>query len=264
MDLGVRGKGYLLVGGTSGMGLATAKVMAADGAALVLAGRDSERIKQAVAWVSGEHEARVHGIAADVTRPGDAERMVSEAVGLLGDLAGAAVFTGTRGHQPLDASDEHWAAAFDDVLLGTTRAVRAVLPDLVERGGGTIVTVAAYGIHSPQAERIMFASLKAGVAVLTKGIAKSYGGHGVRANCVCPGAIETDGMHRLRGMIAKERDIPYAEAIEHMMAGEWRMNVAMGRPGQPHEVGELVAFLLSPRAGYLTGALINIDGGTDF
>ena len=100
--------------------------------------------------------------------------------------------------------------------------------------------------------------------MFTKGVAKSYGGRGIRANCVCPGAIETDAMHAMRGILAADRGIPFDEAIERVMVEEWKMNVAMGRPGRPEEVGELVTFLLSPKAGYLTGALVNIDGGTDF
>ncbi len=264
MDLGVQGQGYLLLGGTAGMGLATAEVLARDGAALVLVGRDDDRAHRVADELATAHGTAVHGVAGDIALPGVADRVVEQAADLLDDLAGVGVFTGTKGHSPLSASDEEWTAAFEDVLLGPTRALRAVVPRLVARGGGTIVTVAAYGIHAPQAERIAYGSLKSAVTVLTKGIAKTYGRDGVRANCVCPGAIETDGMHALRGMIADQRDWPYDEALERMITGEWKMNVAMERPGRPDEVGDLVAFLLSQRAGYLSGALINIDGGTDF
>ena len=86
----------------------------------------------------------------------------------------------------------------------------------------------------------------------------------MRANCVCPGAIETDGLRRLREQTAETRGIPLEGALEQIMVSEWGLDIALGRPGQPSEVGELIGFLLSPRAGYLTGALINIDGGTNF
>jgi len=264
MDLGMRGQGYLLVGATSGMGRATAEIMAAEGARLVIVGREAARSQEIARAISLPADAEVFGVGADVSLAGDPDRMVAEAFDLLGDLAGVGVFTGTKGHRPLEAADAEWSEAFEDVLLGTTRVLRAAVPRLVERGGGTVVTVAAYGIHAPQAERIAYGALKAGVAVLTKGIAKTYGSAGIRANCVCPGAIETELMHQLRGVIAEERGYPYDEALERMIAGEWGMKVALGRPGQPREVGELVTFLLSPMAGYLTGSLINIDGGTDF
>ncbi|MEX5711913.1 SDR family oxidoreductase [Parafrankia sp. FMc6] len=87
---------------------------------------------------------------------------------------------------------------------------------------------------------------------------------GVRANCVCPGAIETGSLAALRGALARERGVPPAGLLEQVMVDEWHMDVALRRPGTPGEVGDLFAFLLSPRAGYLTGAVINIDGGTQF
>jgi 3-oxoacyl-[acyl-carrier protein] reductase len=102
------------------------------------------------------------------------------------------------------------------------------------------------------------------VAAFTKTIARDYGNQGVRANCVCPGAIETEGLAALRRQLAQARGVPPEGLLERVMVEEWHLDVALGRPGKPEEVGELFAFLLSPRAGYLTGALINIDGGTAF
>ena len=262
MDLGVRGRGYVIVGGTGGMGLATARVLAADGADLALVGRDATRAKEAAGDVHREHGARVTPVVADVSRRDDAERAVAEAFDALGALHGIAVLTGLTGHQPIEQfSDDDWHAAFDDVMLGTVHAVRAALPHLVASGGGTIVTTSAYSIRAPHAVRLPYTSLKGAIAVFTKGIANEYGRHGVRANCVCPGAIETDGLHALRAQVADARGIPYDEALERVMVDDWGLHIALGRPGQPHEVGELMAFLLSPRAGYLTGIGINLDGG---
>jgi len=262
MDLGVRDKGFLIVGGTSGMGLAAARVLAAEGASLVIAGRDPERAKAALASLPKGDGTRAT-VAVDVQQRGDVERAVEDAVEILGRLDGLAVMTGMIGHEPASVSDDRWTAFFEDVLLGTVRAVRAAVPHLTRRGG-TIVTAGAYSIRAPHAQRLPYATLKSAVATFTKGIARTYGPEGVRANCVAPGAIETEAMHAMRQNFADERGYPYEEALERVMVEDWHLDIALGRPGRPEEVGELIAFLLSDRAGYLTGALINIDGGTDF
>jgi NAD(P)-dependent dehydrogenase (short-subunit alcohol dehydrogenase family) len=95
-------------------------------------------------------------------------------------------------------------------------------------------------------------------------VAKTYGAQGVRANCICPGAIETEQLEALRHQAAEEHGLPLDEALEHVMLEEWKMPVALRSVGRPEDVGDLMAFALSDRAHYLTGAAINVDGGTDF
>jgi NAD(P)-dependent dehydrogenase (short-subunit alcohol dehydrogenase family) len=236
--------------------------LAAEGASVAILGRDRDKASGALASLPNAG-GKATTLTADVHDGAAVDAAVSEAVGFLGGLDGVAVMTGVIGHEPLTIDDAAWSAAFDDVMLGTVRSVRASLPHLAG-GGGTIVTTAAYSIRAPHAVRLPYASLKGAVAVFTKGVAKEYGHQGIRANCVCPGAIETEPMHALRAQLAEARGYPFEEAIERVMADEWHLDVALRRPGQPHEVGELIAFLLSPRAGYLTGALVNIDGGTYF
>ena len=263
MDLLVSDKVFLIVGGTAGMGLAAALTLAADGATIAVVGRDQARAQAAAAQLQAAGAADVLALSCDAGQAGAAEKAVADVIARFGRLDGLAVTTGLIGHEPFDLSDERWMEVLRDVLLGTTRSVHAALPHL-SVNGGTVVTTAAYSIRSPEIARLPYSAMKSGVAAFTKGIAKAYGPQGVRANCVCPGAIETDGLRRLREQTAETRGIPLEGALEQIMVSEWGLDIALGRPGQPSEVGELIGFLLSPRAGYLTGALINIDGGTNF
>lgn len=267
MDLGVRDRTYLLFGGSAGIGRAAAEVLAADGANVVLAARTDARRDAAVAAIAAGTGATVVGVRADLSVGGHAEQAVAEVVDRFGGLDGMAVTTGLGMHGQKDllgGTDDDWTATFDDVLLGTVRACRAAVPALVADGGGTIVTTAAYSIRAPKGHQVPYGALKAGVATLTKNIAKTFGPDGVRANCVCPGATETEILHSMREHYAAERGWLVGEALERVMVEDWGMKVALGRPGRPDEAGDLIAFLLSARAGYLTGATINIDGGTDF
>ncbi len=172
---------------------------------------------------------------------------------------------GARGQRDLlAASDADWVATFEDVLLATASACRAAVPALIAGGGGAIVTTAAYSVRAPQPNQVPYASMKAAVATLTKTIAKSYGRDGVRANCVCPGATETAVLAAMRTQLANEHGWPQETALERALTESWGMHIALGRAGRPDEVGDVIAFLLSARSSYLTGALINVDGGTDF
>ncbi|ODQ89432.1 short-chain dehydrogenase [Mycolicibacterium flavescens] len=243
------------------MGLAAAKALAADGARVAVVGRDEGRAKAAAEAVSGAGAGAAHGLSYDVSKPGAAGAAVSAAVDLLGGtLHGIAITMGTAGMMPIDSDDEAWDAAFRDVLLATTRTVQAALPHLAKTKGA-IVTTAAYSARSPHEPRLPYASLKAAVATFTRGIARTHGKDGVRANCVAPGAVETDALHAIRGYLAESKGYPYEEALERALVEDFGFDAALGRPGQPDEIGALIAFLLSDRCGFVTGQTIFADGG---
>src|SRR5690242_8059846 len=125
MDLSVRDKGYLVLGGTAGIGLAAARSLAEDGARIAIVGRDRERGGKAAAELAEAGAAGVTRLPFDAAQPGQAAQAVEHAVEFLGRLDGVAITTGTTGHDPISATDEQWTAAFRDVVLGTTRTIEA-------------------------------------------------------------------------------------------------------------------------------------------
>jgi NAD(P)-dependent dehydrogenase (short-subunit alcohol dehydrogenase family) len=267
MDLGVTDRRFLVVGGTAGMGLAAARVLLADGARVAIAGRDHVRAAAAAEVLRTNAAGEVAVVTGDASTEPGAESIVDGAVRALGGLDGVAVTAGgdrSAHTDPEHATEEVWAAAFQGVLMATVRTVKLAVPHLMASGGGTVVTTAAYSIRAFHPARLPYITFKSGVATFTKTMAIAYGPAGIRANCVCPGAFETGGLSALRQRLAEERGIPPEGILEQMMADEWHMDVALRRLGQPEEAGDLIAFLLSRRADYLTGAVINIDGGTSF
>ncbi|MBA3053398.1 MAG: SDR family oxidoreductase [Sphingomonadales bacterium] len=266
MDLGIAGKAFAIVGGTSGMGYAAARVLAADGARIALIGRDQAAGDERAARLAAETGATVQMFAGDGSKPGEVEAAIAAAAQAFGELNGLAVTAGPMLAQTYitETSDADWQAYFDVQLMTTVRANRAILPLLKAAGGGTIVNTSAYSIHAQHGERIAYTAMKAAIASVTKNIALTSGKDGIRANTVCPGFIATDAAQPLMEMMAKKYGLPPLEALDKAMVEDFHMDVALGRVGRPEELGELIAFLLSARAGYLTGALINADGGTQF
>ena len=266
MDLGIAGKVFVVVGGTSGMGHAAARELAKDGAKLALIGRSRETGEPVAAALAKETGADIRLFAADGSHPGELETAIDRAAQAFGQMNGLAVTAGPMltQNQLTNTTDADWQAYFEVQLMTTVRATRAIIPLLEAGGGGTIVTTSAWSIHGQHGERIAYTAMKAAIASLTKNIAVTYGKSGIRANTVCPGFVATDAVKPLMDMMAVKYGLPPLEALDKAMAEDFHMDVALGRVGRPEELGELIAFLLSARAGYLTGAMINCDGGTQF
>src|ERR1700744_5022382 len=186
------------------MGLAAARTLAREGGSVVVVGRGADRGKNAAEDLVAAGAASAHSLASDVSQPGAAVAAVEEAVRILGRLDGIAVTMGTAGMMPIDSDDDVGDTAFHDVLLATTRSVQEALPHLAVNGGA-IVTTAAYSARSPHEPRLPYASLNAAVATFTRGIARTHGKAGIRANSIAPGAVETDALHAIRGYIADSK-----------------------------------------------------------
>ncbi len=262
MDLGIKDQGYVVVGGSKGMGLEVAKQLASNGASVAIISRSGA--EDTAAGLAAEHGVLVTSIRGDATDSKSVDQAIAQAVETLGGVRGLVTANAERRYGGLlDSSDDDWLHAFQSLVMGTVRCCRAVIPHFIEAGGGSIVTLGAYSIRAPKPFLFPYSSSKAAIANITKNIATTYGDQGIRANCVCPGVIETERSKKRLDDLMAEQGVSREEAGTLDIAN-LGMNVAAQRLGKASEVAELITFLLSERSAYMTGALINIDGGTHF
>lgn len=247
MDLGIANKVALVTGGSAGIGLAAAKSLAREGSHVCIAARTPERLADAVVELQ-EYGTTVHGILADVEEPESAERVVAETREVLGPVD---ILIANAGGPPAgrftEMSLDDWDVAVQRNLLGMVRLIRAALPGMTERGWGRVVTVTSSSVREVLDGLALSNATRAAVAGVVRTLAREVGGLGVLVNNVMPGSIETE---RLRQLVGGD------EGLKNRAA-----QVPAGRIGRPEEIGDVIAFLASERASYVSGASLLVDGG---
>ncbi|MEV0617673.1 SDR family oxidoreductase [Nonomuraea sp. NPDC050404] len=239
MDLGLTDRVYVVSGGTRGLGFAVARALTAEGARVVISGRNAGSLAAAVRELG---EPRAAGVAADNADPESPERLVGAAMDRWDRLDGALV---NGGGPPVgsvaEVSDDIWRRSFESVFLGAVRAARVIADNLA--GNGSMAFVLSTSAHAPIPGLDISNGLRPGLAMLMRTMATGLGSRGIRVNALLPGRILTERTGYVDAGVPKTGVIP------------------LGRSGEPGEFARVAAFVLSPAASYLSGAMIPVDGG---
>ena len=276
MDLGLKDKVALVLGATQGMGRATAVRLGAEGAHVVLCSRnriegDSEyryvtkpSLQSVADEVSDAGAASTLTVVADLTHDGDAEKIVREITehyGHLDELVNTVGLCEVR-TSPVEP-DELWERAFQSVLMTSVRIARAAIPVMLQNGGGAIVTTSAMSVRHFIPRIAHYSAQKAALAHFTKNLAKEYGAQGIRANAVLPGMILNEQLveERKQRMVnsGHTEDEDFRERNQVYGGATWG-----SRFGVPEDIADAITFLLSERASYVNGVLLNVDGGSEY
>lgn len=252
MDLELNGKCALVTGGSRGLGLAGARALAAEGCSVCICARGEGRLREAERELAGvaRHGASIHAIVADLTTVAGVEAAVHGTAAALGGLDILVNNVGLgRGAGLLDTPDAEWQEAFDFTLFPAIRASRLAVPYLRQRGGGVIIMIASiYGRES--GGRLVYNAVKAAEISLAKSLARELAPDRIRVNSVAPGSI------LIPGGTWDLRQKADPEGIAEFV----RRDLPWGRFGRAEEVGDVVAFLASARASWITGASVTVDG----
>jgi 3-oxoacyl-[acyl-carrier protein] reductase len=265
MDLGLAGRACAVTGASRGIGHETARQLCAEGASVLLIGRDEGRLNGAVEEATaagGEAGGRASGLALDVTAVDAGERMLAEAEERFGRLDVLVNNAGVAAWRDLDeVPDEDWYAQYELNVMAPLRAMRAAVPAMAERGWGRVVNVCSTAGKRPSAAMPEYSVAKAAELSLSRLFADRYARTGVLVNAICPGPVESEMWMEPGGLLDQSRELSGAESREAALA-EAGAKRPIGRLAAAAEIAGAIVFLCSERASYVAGAAWSVDGGT--
>jgi 3-oxoacyl-[acyl-carrier protein] reductase len=257
MDLGLAGKVALVLGASQGLGFAIASALAAEGAAVGLVSRSREKLEAAATAIRGPGRAEVSVAAADIGKWPDLENAHGAIAGALGppDI----LVNNSGGPPPVDVTSvdaDLWRKQFEALVLNQMRIAERVLPHMRRKKFGRILTISSTSIIEPFPALAISSALRSALAQWMKTLAGEVARDGVTVNLILPGSMATARTEDLDRAAALRRGVAAAT-----VAAEAAAEIPAGRYGDPREFGDAAAFLASPRASYITGVALRVDGG---
>lgn len=257
MDLLLKGKKAFLAGSSRGLGFAAARILAEEGCQIVINGRNEQHLKESAANLQDETGAQIHFIAGDAASAEGAPALIDKAAQMMDGLDLLVTNTGGPPSGKFeDHSEEVWQNATNLVFLSHVRLIRAALPYLKKSDAASVLTITSYSVKQPIPNLILSNSIRAATVGLTKSLALELGPDGVRFNSILPGWTKTERVVEILDFRAGQS----GSTIEQEM-GRITAECPLGRMADPEEIGRAAAFLLSPAASYITGVMLNVDGG---
>jgi 3-oxoacyl-[acyl-carrier protein] reductase len=257
MDLELKDKRALVTGASRGLGYAAALELAREGCRVALNSRDGSRIQAAAERIAKESGSEAFGLAGDLTEKGVIENLVTAAVQALGGLD--LLVTNAGGPPPgtfEDHGEEAWSKAVNLSLMSHVRLIRGALPHLRKSPAASVLTITSISVKQPIENLVLSNSVRAATVGLTKSLALELGREGIRFNSILPGWTETERVIELMTARATTNKTTVEEEIKRQARES-----PLGRMGRPEEFAKAVVFLLSPAASYITGVMLNVDGG---
>jgi 3-oxoacyl-[acyl-carrier protein] reductase len=258
VDLGLNDKTAVVAASSKGLGKASALALAREGAQVTICARDETELDAAAQEIRRESGSEVLAVPADLSEAADIERVVAATVERFG---GVDVLVHNSGGPPVgkfpDLSDEQWRAGFELVTMSFVRFVRAAAPHMRAKGWGRIVGIQSSSVKEPVTGMDLSNGVRPGIAGLMKALMPDLARDGITINLVLPGTFMTSRIHP--GLVSGD---PAERRVAEEQLAPVAERIPLGRLGKPSELGELVAFLASERASYITGAVYQVDGGS--
>jgi len=257
MNLGLKSRVAIVTGSSRGIGKAVALGLSQEGAIVAICARNKDALETAAKEIESQTNNEILPITADLTNRGDVEKLVAETFGRFNRID---ILVNNIGGPPsttfVQTSDQHWQDAYNTLLMSVVHACRAVVPHMQRAKWGRIINMVSFVVKQPSDNLVLSNAVRAGILGLSKTLSNELASDGILVNAVCPGWTLTRRVEELAKNRAEAEGRTSAEIVEG-----WESQIPLSRLAQPSEIADLVVFLASERASYITGAVIQVDGG---